>query len=219
MRLCRRSFWLPAVQPPDQRASHDRIAGHAGQTGECRGYTANRAAVSVPQPASARLYPPVTHRLRATAVARNPVAPKNGLGIASLVLAVIGLLSVATVFAPIVLGVVAVVFGFVGAGTRQAWHRQQRRGRDRRHRAGRLGNRRRFGVHRDLDDGLEGRPRRRLHRLHAEGRLQPGLAAAVRRPVPAKRARPIERDVDSGTDPLDRYRLRRRGMSSSESST
>src|ERR1700729_2377051 len=40
-------------------------------------------------------------------------APKNGLGIASLVLAVIGLLSVATVFAPIALGIVAVVFGFL----------------------------------------------------------------------------------------------------------
>jgi len=43
-----------------------------------------------------------------------PVAPRNGLGIASLVLAVIGLLSVATVFAPIALGVVAVVLGFLG---------------------------------------------------------------------------------------------------------
>src|SRR5271167_5075853 len=31
---------------------------------------------------------------------QQPVAPKNGLGIASLVLAVVGLLSVATVFAP-----------------------------------------------------------------------------------------------------------------------
>src|ERR1700728_1377479 len=41
-------------------------------------------------------------------------APKNGLGIASLVLAVIGLLSVATVFAPIALGVGAVIFGFLG---------------------------------------------------------------------------------------------------------
>jgi hypothetical protein len=43
-----------------------------------------------------------------------PVTPKNGLGIASLVLAVVGLLSVATVFAPIALGVVAVIFGFIG---------------------------------------------------------------------------------------------------------
>ena len=41
-----------------------------------------------------------------------PAAPKNGLGIASLVLAVIGLLSVVTVFAPIALGIVAVVLGF-----------------------------------------------------------------------------------------------------------
>ena len=43
-----------------------------------------------------------------------PVAPKNGLGIASLVLAVVGLLGVVTVFAPIALGVVAVIFGFLG---------------------------------------------------------------------------------------------------------
>jgi hypothetical protein len=43
-------------------------------------------------------------------------APKNGLGIAALVLAVIGLLAVATVIAPIILGVVAVVIGFLGYG-------------------------------------------------------------------------------------------------------
>jgi hypothetical protein len=45
-----------------------------------------------------------------------PVTPKNGLGIASLVLAVVGLLSVATVFAPIALGIVAVFLGFLGRG-------------------------------------------------------------------------------------------------------
>ena len=44
------------------------------------------------------------------------MAPKNGLGIAALVLAVIALVSVATVFAPIVLGAVAVVLGFLGRG-------------------------------------------------------------------------------------------------------
>jgi hypothetical protein len=43
-----------------------------------------------------------------------PLAPKNGLGIAALVLAVVGLLSVATVFSPIALGVVAVILGFIG---------------------------------------------------------------------------------------------------------
>jgi hypothetical protein len=46
--------------------------------------------------------------------AQFPAAPRNGLGVASLVLAVIGLLSVATVFAPIALGSVAVVIGFFG---------------------------------------------------------------------------------------------------------
>jgi hypothetical protein len=45
-----------------------------------------------------------------------PAAPKNGLGIAALVLAVVGLLSVATVFAPIVLGAIAVILGVVGRG-------------------------------------------------------------------------------------------------------
>ena len=44
------------------------------------------------------------------------VAPKNGLAIASLVLAVIGLVSVATVFAPIGLGVVATVIGVIAHG-------------------------------------------------------------------------------------------------------
>jgi hypothetical protein len=43
-----------------------------------------------------------------------PAQPRNGLGIAALVLAVVGLLSVVTVFAPIALGVVAVIFGFLG---------------------------------------------------------------------------------------------------------
>jgi hypothetical protein len=45
-----------------------------------------------------------------------PVRPKNGLGIAALVLAVVALLSVATVFAPIALGSVAVAIGVVGRG-------------------------------------------------------------------------------------------------------
>jgi uncharacterized protein DUF4190 len=43
-----------------------------------------------------------------------PVVLRNGLGIASLVLAVVGLLGVVTVFAPIALGVVAVILGFLG---------------------------------------------------------------------------------------------------------
>lgn len=45
-----------------------------------------------------------------------PAAPKNGLGITSLVLAVIALVSVATVVGPIVLGVGAIVVGFFGHG-------------------------------------------------------------------------------------------------------
>lgn len=42
-----------------------------------------------------------------------PTAPKNGLGIAALVVAIIGLLSV---FGGILLGVVAIVLGFLGWG-------------------------------------------------------------------------------------------------------
>jgi hypothetical protein len=45
-----------------------------------------------------------------------PVAPRNGLGIASLVLAIIALLSVWSVVVAIVLGLVAVVIGFFGRG-------------------------------------------------------------------------------------------------------
>lgn len=45
-----------------------------------------------------------------------PMGPKNGLGIASLVLAIIALLSVWSVFAGIILGLVAVVIGFFGRG-------------------------------------------------------------------------------------------------------
>jgi Domain of unknown function (DUF4190) len=45
-----------------------------------------------------------------------PVEPKNGLGIASLVLAIVALLSVWTVFVAVVLGPAAVVVGFIGRG-------------------------------------------------------------------------------------------------------
>jgi hypothetical protein len=45
-----------------------------------------------------------------------PVEPKNGLGIASLVLAVVALLSVWTVFVAIVVGPAAMVVGFIGRG-------------------------------------------------------------------------------------------------------
>jgi hypothetical protein len=47
---------------------------------------------------------------------RPPVGPKNGVGIASLVLAIIALLSVWTVFVAVVLGPAAVVVGFIGRG-------------------------------------------------------------------------------------------------------
>lgn len=45
-----------------------------------------------------------------------PVSPKNGLGIAALIIAIVALLSVWTVMGGIVLGVVALILGFVGRG-------------------------------------------------------------------------------------------------------
>jgi hypothetical protein len=45
-----------------------------------------------------------------------PVAPKNGLGIASLVIAIIGLLSAISVIGGIILGIVAVVIGIAARG-------------------------------------------------------------------------------------------------------
>ncbi len=45
-----------------------------------------------------------------------PVEPKNGLGTASLVLAIVALISFWTVFVAVVLGPVAVVIGFLGRG-------------------------------------------------------------------------------------------------------
>ena len=65
-------------------------------------------------------YPP--HACRAQERARYRLAGAGGHRV----------VSVATVFAPIALGVVAVVIGVHRAWTRQARHRQQRRGRDRR---------------------------------------------------------------------------------------
>lgn len=49
-----------------------------------------------------------------------PTAPRNGLGIASLVLAIVALVSVWSVFGGAVLGIAAVVTGFVG------WRRVKR---------------------------------------------------------------------------------------------
>lgn len=49
-----------------------------------------------------------------------PVAPRNGLGIASLVLAIVALVSVWSVFGGVVLGIAAVVCGFIG------WRRVKR---------------------------------------------------------------------------------------------
>jgi len=45
-----------------------------------------------------------------------PTAPSNGLGTTALVLAIIGLLSCWTIIGGIILGIVAVILGFVGRG-------------------------------------------------------------------------------------------------------
>jgi Domain of unknown function (DUF4190) len=45
-----------------------------------------------------------------------PVGPKNGLGIAALIVAIIGLVFCWTVFGGIILGVVAVIIGFLARG-------------------------------------------------------------------------------------------------------
>ncbi|MBS1693191.1 MAG: DUF4190 domain-containing protein [Actinobacteria bacterium] len=51
-----------------------------------------------------------------TGYAPPPAPPKNGLGVAALVLAVIALLSVWSVIGGIVLGLIAVILGFVARG-------------------------------------------------------------------------------------------------------
>jgi hypothetical protein len=45
-----------------------------------------------------------------------PIAPRNGLGIAALVLAIVGLLMCWTVVGGVILGIAAVVMGFIGRG-------------------------------------------------------------------------------------------------------
>jgi hypothetical protein len=64
--------------------------------------------ISGPPPAGPIYPPPPGHPIA------EPLAPRNGLGIAALALAVIGLLGVATVVAPVVLGAAAIVVGLLG---------------------------------------------------------------------------------------------------------
>ncbi len=45
-----------------------------------------------------------------------PIGPRNGLGIAALIVAIIGLVFCWTVFGGIILGLVAIIIGFVGRG-------------------------------------------------------------------------------------------------------
>ena len=56
------------------------------------------------------------HRSRMRAHAPPPIGPKNGLGIAALIVAIIGLVFCWTVFGGIMLGLVAVIIGFVARG-------------------------------------------------------------------------------------------------------
>jgi hypothetical protein len=45
-----------------------------------------------------------------------PIAPRNGLGIAALILAIVGLLLCLTVVGGVIVGIVAVVMGFIARG-------------------------------------------------------------------------------------------------------
>jgi len=45
-----------------------------------------------------------------------PIAPRNGLGMAALVIAIVGLLSCFTIVGGVILGIAAVVMGFIGQG-------------------------------------------------------------------------------------------------------
>jgi Domain of unknown function (DUF4190) len=58
-------------------------------------------------------YPPLPPPQPYGSYAPPPTAPKNGLGLASLVIAIIGLF---TVFGGLVLGVIAMILGFIGWG-------------------------------------------------------------------------------------------------------
>jgi len=96
---------------PDTPDRHENPAG-SPQTGPTYTYPDPHQYQYQPSPYPAGYPPPQPYYGYPPA----PMAPKNGLGIASLVLAVVALVSVATVFAPIVLGAVAVVLGFLGRG-------------------------------------------------------------------------------------------------------
>ena len=160
--------------------------------------------------------PPSRH----TPATRNQAPrPKMGSAIASLVLAIIGLLSS---WIPSSLGhrlgLIAVVIGFVASGRVKRGDRQQRRGRDRRHRAGRLGDHRRLGVHRDLDmvvwkDVGGGDYIDCMQKAGSDHVQQQQCAEQFRQNVQDRLS------VDADTVALTGHRPRRRGMNSSDSST
>lgn len=59
---------------------------------------------------------PASYPLPPYPIAAPSAGPKNGLGVAALVIAVAGLVTSFTVLGGVILGVVAVVFGFIGRG-------------------------------------------------------------------------------------------------------
>ena len=148
-----------------------------------------------------------------------PVEPKNGLGIASLVLAVVALLSVWTVFVAIVVGPAAVVVGFIGRG-------RVRRG---------IANNGGVAiagialgalaiivgvafipiytvVWKDVGGGdyIDCIQKANNDRL---------AGTALRRSISAERARQVERHADANSCAVERQSPRRRGMNSSDSNT
>jgi hypothetical protein len=104
--LRRRVFWLATIHVA--RPESGAMTGSSDQP--VRRENAAEAAHTGPLYPYPPGYPPPPYS------PPQPLTPKNGFGIAALVLAVVGLLSVATVVAPIALGAIAVIIGVVGRG-------------------------------------------------------------------------------------------------------
>ena len=99
------------TEPPDRPSDRRRNLEGAPQTAPPYPYPRPYPHQNQPGPYAGG-YPPSPYY----GYAPPPVGPKNGLGFAALVLAIIALLCVWSVFVAVVLGFVAVVVGFFGRG-------------------------------------------------------------------------------------------------------
>ena len=145
-----------------------------------------------------------------------PTGPSNGLGIAALVIAIVGLVFCWTVAGGVILGVSAVIIGFVARG-------RVKRGEATNGGVAIAGIVLGFlaiivvaHLHSDLDRGLRRGRRDGLRRLPVQGRVRQPGHPEVRRPVPRPRRKPVLRH-DHAARP--NYTPRRLGMNSSDSST